>query len=136
MDTNALGKSEKSSRINWGGILPELLNSEDRRASRSTWWRYVLILWAVNALAFMLTWIAVTALGEGTVALAIGALWLVCILWSAVVFFVVSIRRWHDMDKRGEWCFIILVPIAGPVWFFVSMAFIPGTQGDNSYGKV
>lgn len=92
MGPNTLGKSVKSPRINWSGILPELLNSEDRRASRSTWWRYVLILWAVNALAFMLTWIAVTALGEGTIALTIGALWLVCILWSAVVFFVVSIR--------------------------------------------
>ena len=127
--------SEKSQSINWDGILPELLNSEDRRASRSTWWRYCLSLCAVNLLLALLAQIAVTTLGETPIGFGIAALWLVLVLWTVVIFFVVSIRRWHDLDKRGEWCFIILVPIVGLLWFLAAMGFIRGTRGENSYGR-
>ena len=83
----------------------------------------------------MLAWSILFALGESPIAMVVVALWFVVVLWSAVVFFVVSIRRWHDLNKRGEWCFVIFVPVVGLVWFLVSMAFIRGTQGDNKYGS-
>ena len=130
------GKVGRPMGIDWAAILPELLNSEDRRASRLTWWKYLLSLLAVNALAFALASIPMNALGEeDPIFMGVAALWFVFVLWTVVVFVVVSIRRWHDMNRRGEWCFIVFVPVIGLVWFLVAMGFIPGTRGDNRYGS-
>lgn len=44
--------------------------------------------------------------------------------------FTLSIRRAHDFNKSGWWSLLSLVPLVNLLFLFV-----PGTDGENSYGK-
>ena len=46
----------------------------------------------------------------------------------------ISVRRWHDLNKSGWWVFISLIPIVGGLYALVMQGFVPGDQGDNSFG--
>jgi uncharacterized membrane protein YhaH (DUF805 family) len=46
----------------------------------------------------------------------------------------VTTKRWHDRDKSGWWSLILLIPIAGGIWFFVELGCLPGTSGPNRFG--
>jgi uncharacterized membrane protein YhaH (DUF805 family) len=43
-------------------------------------------------------------------------------------------KRWHDRGKSGWWTLIMLVPVIGPLWFFVEQGFLSGTYGQNQFG--
>lgn len=43
---------------------------------------------------------------------------------------VLSRRRAHDFDKSGWWSLLSLIPLVGLLFLFV-----PGTDGENRYGK-
>jgi len=45
----------------------------------------------------------------------------------------VIVRRLHDTDRSGWWCFIQLVPILGVIVLLVFLA-TDGTKGDNRFG--
>src|SRR5262249_59912073 len=45
----------------------------------------------------------------------------------------VGIRRLHDTDRSGWWLLINLVPLVGPIVFFVFML-LEGTRGSNRFG--
>jgi len=47
---------------------------------------------------------------------------------------VLSIKRWHDLDKSGLWALIGFVPILGWVAQPLFFAFCRGTVGANRYG--
>jgi uncharacterized membrane protein YhaH (DUF805 family) len=49
-------------------------------------------------------------------------------LWAAMV------RRFHDRNKSGAWYFLNFIPIIGPIWVFIELGFLAGTNGVNRYG--
>ena len=50
---------------------------------------------------------------------------------TIIYLFIISIKRFHDMDKDSWWSFLILLPFVS-----IIIAFIPGTKGPNRFGKV
>ena len=57
-------------------------------------------------------------------------------LYVLVVFIpgiAVAVRRLHDLGKSGWWYFIILIPIIGPIWFFI-LCCTDSQAGPNEYG--
>ena len=60
----------------------------------------------------------------------LGYIIMLVLLWPSLA---VQIKRWHDRDKSGWWQLISLVPIAGPIWAFIELGFLPGTSGANRY---
>ena len=48
--------------------------------------------------------------------------------------FAAQIKRWHDINKSGLWCFINLIPCVGPLWALIELGFQRGTKGPNGYG--
>jgi len=59
------------------------------------------------------------------------------ILYALAVFIpglAVSVRRLHDIGKSGWYYLIILIPLAGPIWFLVLVA-TDSDPGENEYGK-
>ncbi len=53
---------------------------------------------------------------------------------AMIIFLLVQIKRWHDLDKSGAWVLINLIPCAGGLWSLVECGFIEGTKGPNQYG--
>ena len=56
---------------------------------------------------------------------------LVFFVWSGIC---VGIKRFHDRNKSGWWILIQLVPLIGPIWYFVDVFCLRGTVGDNRFG--
>ena len=44
----------------------------------------------------------------------------------------IMVRRLHDVDKRGWFIFLFLIPVIGP--FFAFIFLFPGTEGRNRFG--
>ena len=55
--------------------------------------------------------------------------WLALLLPSIAV----QVRRLHDLDRTGWWCWIVLVPLLGSILLLVWDC-TPGTEGPNRYG--
>ena len=101
--------------IDWGTYL----TSFEGRLNRAKWWLGVLIIWAVELVAYL-------AVGD-TVFYVI----VILLLWP---WLAISIKRWHDRGKSGWWMLIALVPLIGGLWFLIECGFLPGDDGPNEYG--
>jgi uncharacterized membrane protein YhaH (DUF805 family) len=76
--------------------------------------------------AFAILYALLERLSRGaTLALALAGLWALLAL---------SIRRLHDRGKSPAWLLLALVPLVGPLWLAIELAFVPGTPGENRYG--
>ena len=53
------------------------------------------------------------------------------LIWSGLS---VVTKRCHDRDKSGWFFLIVLIPIVGPIWLFVEIACLRGTEGPNRFG--
>ena len=49
--------------------------------------------------------------------------------WATVV------QRLHDRNKRGNWCFLLFIPVVGAVWALIELGCFPGSRGANRFGK-
>ncbi|AUI86357.1 hypothetical protein BS333_08120 [Vibrio azureus] len=47
-----------------------------------------------------------------------------------------SIKRYHDCNVSGRRALIALVPIIGILCVFIENGFLPGTKGDNQFGRM
>jgi len=47
----------------------------------------------------------------------------------------VSAKRWHDRNKSGWWTLINVIPIIGPIWSFIELGLLPGTDGPNRFDR-
>ena len=47
---------------------------------------------------------------------------------------MLTIKRAHDRNRTGWYALIILIPLAGPLWFLVEFGFLSGTAGPNRFG--
>ncbi len=112
------------------------------RINRKQFWLYgVLPILIAQVVAAILTAVILAA-GSGSLQsllIVVGILFLVLfVLYIAIVWvgLAVQIKRWHDRDKAAWWIFIGAIPIAGPIWAFVELGFLPGTPSENRYGPV
>ena len=46
----------------------------------------------------------------------------------------ISVKRLHDIDFRGWWVLVNLVPGIGSLVMLVVNGVVPGTQGPNRFG--
>jgi uncharacterized membrane protein YhaH (DUF805 family) len=121
-----------------------LMNPGGRATRAEYWLRYWLPFLA-------LTLIVLVAVGLGAliVALVAGDYWeevtlgylsasyIFLIRADVLLFwpwFAVMAKRLHDRGKSAWFLLILLIPILGPLWLFVEVAFLPGQKGDNRYG--
>jgi uncharacterized membrane protein YhaH (DUF805 family) len=101
------------------------------RASLKEFWLfmlYVFILWVfVNILEVVL----LTMLGTGLWILFLSYVFLLLVL---LPMFAIGGRRLHDIGKRDDWLFLLLVPVVG--WIYLIYLFSKeGDVGANSYGE-
>ena len=91
--------------------------------------RYIGYTFGLTMLIAMLIGVAAAVLGAASPALAfgVGAVGYIAII---VVQILLTIQRSHDMNVTGWLCLISLIPLAALVFWFV-----PGTRGENNYGK-
>ena len=47
------------------------------------------------------------------------ALYYIYTLATFIPGFGVTVRRMHDIGKSGWWWLILVIPIIGPIWFFI-----------------
>jgi uncharacterized membrane protein YhaH (DUF805 family) len=67
------------------------------------------------------------AMIDPSVALIAGAIGYIAIVVAQILL---TIQRSHDMNVTGWLCLISLIPLAALIFWFV-----PGTPGENNYGK-
>lgn len=125
--------------------MKKLLLTHDGRINRAKFWLaalYYVVIAVVIGIVFTVLWTIMPGeIGEdGTfhvegmgalpfVVLGIG--YVVFSIWSGVC---IGIKRFHDRGKSGWWVLIQLVPLIGPIWYFVEAGCLRGTEGDNRFG--
>ena len=108
----------------------------DGRIPRFTYWVCSIGLNLAGLVVFAVLGAGFGALlvGETT---AFGAAIFIFFLGFAAIFYfnlVVLIKRWHDRDKQAWYVLILFIPLIGPIWTFVELGFLAGTDGENRYG--
>ncbi len=53
----------------------------------------------------------------------------------AWVYMTSWVKRWHDIEKSGFWCFSSLVPVLGWIYCIYNNYFTAGTDGTNRFGE-
>ena len=48
----------------------------------------------------------------------------------------ITVKRLHDIDLSGWWYLLFMIPFIGIVFALVICGFMPGTKGENRYGKL
>jgi len=91
--------------------------------------RYLGYSFGLTMLIAFFIGIAAALLGTASpaVAFGVGAVGYIAII---VVQILLTIQRSHDMNVTGWLCLISLIPLAALVFLLV-----PGTRGENNYGK-
>lgn len=101
------------------------------RAPRAEFWWFTLFqVLVVSALAVLEIWLGWTE--NGSAEFAEGPLSLVWEVGHLVTWISVTVRRFHDMDHRGWWVLLALVPIVSLIQLILLAR--PGTQGENRFG--
>jgi len=95
------------------------------RSRRSEYWFFFLF----NTLAAIVLFII------GSIVHFLFILYPLYVLAAFIPGLAVSVRRLHDAGKSGFWFFIVLVPIAGPIYILYLMC-QPSQTASNTYGSV
>ena len=98
------------------------------RAQRAEYWFFMLFL-IIGAI--ILTIIDVTV-GMFNEEIGMGVLTGLFILIHFIPGLAVSIRRMHDINRTGWWYLINIIPLIGPIVFFIFTVF--DSKEDNIYG--
>lgn len=125
---------------NWLATGVDLFFNPNGRLSRRQYRsvRYsMLILFAALVRLLSLSW-KMTKPTAHAADLAYPLTMIVITLLLAGLFFacgvVLTIKRWHDLDKSAWWALIGGVPVIGWIWQLVQCNFTQGTPGANRYG--
>jgi uncharacterized membrane protein YhaH (DUF805 family) len=131
--------------------ISNLLFSFAGRLNRAPYW---LASIAMIAAAAVLVGIAITIAGRSTMAIVIGGLVLLLMIWISLAL---TIKRLHDRNKSAWWVLLfyfapsilqavghgvasagVILPLIGlgiSIWALVELGFLRGTTGPNSYGN-
>ncbi|MDB5799176.1 MAG: hypothetical protein JWL63_115 [Rhodocyclales bacterium] len=52
--------------------------------------------------------------------------------WGALAL---STQRLHDHGKSMAWLLLLLIPVFGPLWCFITLCCRAGSSGENQYGE-
>jgi uncharacterized membrane protein YhaH (DUF805 family) len=52
-------------------------------------------------------------------------------LWPGSALLV---KRWHDRNRSGWFCFTVFAPIVGQIWTLIEAGFLRGSVGQNRFG--
>jgi uncharacterized membrane protein YhaH (DUF805 family) len=104
------------------------------RASLKEYWMFMLFNAIFMWTAYILDNIMGTSFKIGSVG-DVGYGWIYSLYALAILLPSIGllIRRLHDVGKSGWYWFIVLIPIAGAIWFIVLMV-TDGNLGANKYG--
>ena len=69
---------------------------------------------------------------EAILYLVIAFGYIIAMIWSGIC---VGVKRCHDRNKSGWFILIQLVPLVGPIWYFVELGCLRGTIGPNRFGE-
>lgn len=106
------------------------------RSCRSEfWWSYLALLLFYFAAAIVLGIIAfvVMMISESAGLIVSNLLYLALGGASFYISLILTVRRLHDINFRGWWYLLILVPLVGAIAILV-MCVLPGTKGPNRFG--
>lgn len=98
------------------------------RARRKEYWMFYLFNFI-----FLIAASALDTLIFGIAFIGFGPLYVVYALAVLVPGLAVAIRRLHDVGKSGWYYFVILIPLAGPIWLLVLLC-TDSQPGANKYG--
>lgn len=99
------------------------------RARRKEYWFFFLFNFLI---AFVLGFIDGVA-GTFNPEIGIGVLGGLYSLAVLIPSISIAVRRLHDIDKRGWWIFILLIPLLGVIIFLLFMI-RDSTPGENRFG--
>lgn len=104
------------------------------RANRTQYWLYQLFLFIscfiLDIIFFFLEFFLEEMLGAILFLPAI--LFLLYDLALILPTLGITVRRLHDINFRGWWILLVLVPVLGPLVLFV-FTVLPGTEGKNRF---
>jgi uncharacterized membrane protein YhaH (DUF805 family) len=75
--------------------------------------------------------IAFVPIGYGVHISAAAALAGLLLLWPTLA---VTIKRAHDRDRRGRWLLLMLVPVAGFLFWLIDLGLLDGSKHANRFG--
>ena len=103
------------------------------RASRSEYWWFTLFNLIVNIITFAID----STLGT-MITYDMGYVGFIALLALIPPSICVSLRRLHDLGKRGWWILIAIIPIVNFIGIFVILVFtlMEGEEHPNQYGNV
>ena len=121
------------------------------RASRSEYWKFILILIIVTIILTLIDVFTGTYNEKSGRGLLSNMFYFIIFIPNLAV----QVRRLHDVNKSGwwiliimillivpslfdvnnsRWWFIVVIPIIGYIWLLVQFC-IKGTEGDNRFGS-
>ncbi len=103
------------------------------RIGRGTWWLTALV--QLLLVAGAIGYVAAVEAAEDPRTGWQGPVFFVIVLGTAWIGLCANIKRYHDRGKSGVWVLLSFVPVVGPIWMFVELGFLPGTDGDNMFGS-
>lgn len=110
------------------------------RMSRRRYWLGVLSCAAFSLIIACLYFMLVSDLKAGAVRNIITAFYSLLYLWLTIGGIAAAVRRLHDAGKSGGYFWIVLIPIAGPVWLLALLCRkstfpIPSDEPDDMVRK-
>lgn len=102
--------------------LRQLLLTREGRIGRKEYWLGQLGLTATALIPSVLLEMMHTGLGN--------------LAWLAIVYpsLMICIKRAHDRNHSGHWCWLCLIPILN-LWLGIELGFLKGTEGPNRFGE-
>jgi len=101
------------------------------RVGRKQYWINYVLLFSVSITVIM---VAITLAAGATQNPMITMLNLPVAVVAVWVALAVTVKRFHDRDKKGWWVLIVLVPVVGSIWLLIENGFLRGTDGPNRFG--
>jgi uncharacterized membrane protein YhaH (DUF805 family) len=96
------------------------------RAARSEYWYWLLFAILMSIVSGVIDFVLFPRANVSPINTLVG---LALILPGLAV----TIRRLHDLDRRGWWIFLPLIPLIGFIWLIVWLC-MRGTIGPNRFG--
>ena len=100
------------------------------RARRTEYWMFLLINLVISFVLSIFGYLIQDGSGQVGFFSIIYTLYGIAVLIPGIA---VTVRRLHDVGKKGWWIFIVLVPLIGWVLMLVFL-FTDSQPGDNQYG--
>lgn len=104
------------------------------RISRKEYWlHYMLPIAAIEVVLYAFA-MGTANSSDPTAAGIGGIIYLLVCLVLVVPSLAGAVKRVHDRDRTGWFILIMLIPLVGPIWFFVEAGCLRGTIGANRFG--